>query len=175
MRLGPFIILRGADDELHLVAWLEAGDVVGEHFTGLAAAGAFPVHDMPYARVALADVVRAAGLDQHGDVQVAEAAHQRVHVFLQQRLTAGDLDERQRVAQLAGEVALFLEFSDDLIDGHCLAAGERVRGVAVGAAEVAAGEADEGARQPGKGALALDAQVDFMNQQRVAHGQKVDS
>ena len=170
MNLGPSIILLRADDELHLVAWLEAGDVIGEHFFGLAAARAFPVHDVAHARIARADVVRATGLDQHGEAHVAKAAHQRVNIFLQQRFAAGELNERQFVAGLAGEGASFFEFGDNLVDDHRLAAGESVRGVAVGAAEVAAGEPDEGARQPGEGALALNAQVDFVNQQRVGHG-----
>ena len=41
---------------------------------------------------------------------------------------------------------------------------------AVSAAQVAAGEPDEDARQPGPGAFALDAQEDFTYDKRVGHG-----
>ena len=51
--------------------------------------------------------------------------------------------------------------------------GEGVGGVAVGAAQVAGGEADEYARQPGKGAFTLEAQVDFVYDERVGHRTKI--
>ena len=90
--------------------------------------------------------MRATGLYQYGEAHVTKAAHQRVNVFLKQRFAASELNERQFVAGLAGEGTSFFEFGDDLVDDHRLAAGESVRGVAVGAAEVAAGQADESAR-----------------------------
>jgi len=51
--------------------------------------------------------------------------------------------------------------------------GERVGGVAVGATEVAGGEADENAGQAGEGALTLQAQVDFVDVECLGHESKV--
>ena len=50
------------------------------------------------------------------------------------------------------------------------ALGEGVGGVAVGTAEVAAGQPDENARQPGKGAFALQAQINLIDDNSANHG-----
>ena len=60
-------------------------------------------------------------------------------------------------------------FSQNFRQRHFFAFGEGVGGVAIGAAQVAGGEPDENARQPGKGAFALQAQIDFVDDQRVGH------
>jgi hypothetical protein len=39
--------------------------------------------------------MRAAGFEQDGETVVAERFHQREGIFLEQRLAAGQLDERQ--------------------------------------------------------------------------------
>ena len=63
----------------------------------------------------------------------------------------------------------------DFLQRHLFAFGEGVGGVAVGAAQVAGGEPDENARQPGEGAFALQAQIDFVDDQRVGHGDQFNS
>jgi hypothetical protein len=55
-------------------------------------------------------------------------------------------------------------------NGHLASFRERIRRVAVGAAEVAGGEAHKDTRQAGEGAFALQAEEDFVDDQRVAHG-----
>ena len=50
---------------------------------------------------------------------------------------------------------------------------ERVRGIAIGTAQVARGEPNENARQTRKGALTLQAQIDFIDDQRAGHKAKV--
>jgi len=48
--------------------------------------------------------------------------------------------------------------------------GESVSRIAIRAAEIARGEADKNARQPGKSAFTLQAQIDFVDDERVGHG-----
>ena len=61
---------------------------------GLARARALDVDDAAHARVDRRDVDRAAGLEQHLVAGVAEVGEQRQRAGLQQRLAAGELDER---------------------------------------------------------------------------------
>jgi hypothetical protein len=77
-----------------------------------------------------------------------------VHVFLQQRLAARELDD------LALEP---LHLGDDVVDGHLAAAGEGVRRVAPAAPQVARGEPHEHARPADVRRLALDGDVDFVD------------
>ena len=146
LRLGPIVILPGADHELHLVGRLEVRNVFRKHPSRLAAARAFQIHDVPHTQIARTNVVRSAGLYEHGEANVAETTHQRVDVFLQQRLAAGDLDKRQFVARLAGEIALRLECQDNFVDGHRFSTAEGIGGVAIGATQIAAGQPDESTR-----------------------------
>ena len=72
---------------------------------------------------------------------------------MQHGLAAGELDERAW-----GEG---LDLLLDFVEGERLAAGKGVFGVAPGAAEVAAGEADEDARDASEGGFALNGFVEF--------------
>ena len=91
-------------------------------------------------------------------------------VLLQHRLAAGDLNERQFVSRFTEKVAPIFQLADDVVDAHRFAALERINRIAVGAAQIAAGQPDKGARQPSKGTLALNAEIYFVNQQRLVHG-----
>jgi len=66
-----------------------------------------------------------------------------------------------------------VDFGADFFERLFLAAGEGVSGVAIGAAEVAGSEADKNAGQPREGAFTLQAQVDFIDVQRLGHRAKV--
>jgi len=72
---------------------------------------------------------------------------------LQHGFAAGELDEG------AGGQGVDLGF--DLVEGEGLAASEGVLGIAPGAAEVAAREANEDAGEAGEGGFALDGFVEF--------------
>ena len=50
---------------------------------------------------------------------------------------------------------------------------KRICRVAVGAPQITSGEPDKNARQPGKGAFALQAEIDFIDDQRVRHPQSI--
>ena len=62
-----------------------------------------------------------------------------------------------------------LDLSHDIRQRLPLPFGKRIGRVAVGAAQVTRGKPDEDARQPCKGALALQAQIDFIDDQRLGH------
>ena len=157
-RDGPVEIAAVADDDLDLVGRLEPVEVAPDVGLGLARAGRLDVEDdrAPAGSTA-ADVNGPAGLQQHGLAGVGQAGHQRVDLRLEQRLAAGELD--QVVAQLQGSL-------DDLVEAQDCPSSEGVRRVAVDAAQVAGGQPDEDARQPGERALALEAAVDLVDHQR---------
>ena len=69
-----------------------------------------------------------------------ETVHERIDIFLQQRLSARDLDERTPV---------LLHLGDDIVYLSLRALVERVRRVAPRAAKVAGGETHEHARLAG--------------------------
>ena len=105
-----------------------------------------------------ADVDRPAGLEQDGPPGVGQPGHEREDLGLEQRLAAGDLDERRRPGRRARST------TSSSVEGLALVEG--VRRVAIAAAEVAGGQPDEDAGQPGEGALALEAPVDLVDHQR---------
>ena len=85
---------------------------------------------------------------------------------MQERLTAGEFHKRR----------LGIAFSsggDFVLDGgerHGFTASEGISGVAVGTAEVTAGESHEDTRPAGESAFALQAEVNFMDAQCATHG-----
>ena len=98
----------------------------------------------------------AAGLQHHGSSGGEEPIHQRVDVFLEQRLAAGNLHQRRSVR---------LDGADDLVHGHLVPLVERVRRVAPAAAEVAGGQPDEHAELPRARRLALDRMKNLVDRQ----------
>ena len=72
--------------------------------------------------------------------------------------------------EIAKRCGQFSDFGQDVRKRPFLAFGEGIGGVAVGATEVAGGEADEDARQAGEGAFALQAQIDFVDDEGTGHG-----
>src|SRR5690606_1014592 len=126
---------------------------VGPQVPGLlAGAGALEVHDLVDARVERRDVDGAGGFYQHGVAAFEQQLGEAEGVAVDERLAAGELDERR--AELRDAV-------EDLVERHALAAVERVLGVAPYAAQGAAGQPHERARQPRPGALALDGVEDL--------------
>ena len=93
------------------------------------------------------DRAMAAGFEHHGAARVEQAIHQRIHVLLQQRLAAGDLDQRA-----AGVV----HRGDDLVHRHLAPYVERVRRVAPRAAQIARGQAHEHAGASCQGRFTLN-------------------
>jgi len=99
---GPLVIFNGADDELDFVGRFQVFEVFPAIASGLAAAGAFQIHDAPDARVNRRDVMRAAGFEQHGETIIAKPFHQRQGIFLEQRFTAGKFNQWQETVRRGG-------------------------------------------------------------------------
>ena len=121
--------------------------------------------------------MHAAGLDEHGEAVIAKLLHQRQGIFLEQRLAAGQFDERKfgtRGTRPSGEwFGQLADFFQNFRERLFFALGEGVGGVAVGAAQVAGGEPDEDARQAGEGAFALEAQIDFVDDEGAGHARSL--
>ena len=114
-----------------------------------------------------------------GESVVAKLLHQGQRIWLKQRFAAGQLDEghTRRQGGIGRTVAIrlrqFVNSRDDVVHQPLLSFGERVGGVAVGAAQVARGQPDEHARKSSEGAFTLEAQIDFVDDQRFRHRGKV--
>ena len=101
--------------------------------------------------------MRAARLEQDRVAGVGEHRHQRQHIFLQERLAAGDLDQRATVRR---------DRIDDFGQRLFLALVKGVFGIAIGAAQIAESQPHEDTRPTRPGALALDGAIDLVNRQR---------
>ena len=95
-----------------------------------------------------------AGFEHDGPAAREQPVHQRVDVFLQQRLPAGDLDERTVVP---------LDGGDDLIDRLFVPLVKGIGRVAPGAAQIAGREPDEDTGQAGPRGFALNRIKDLVD------------
>ena len=129
-------------------------------FFGFATARAFQVHDFNNARIHRRDIQRATGFEQDGFSEIAEAGHQGQDIGLEEGFASGHFDKLSFKAVHLGE---------DVVEGAGLAVVEGVSGVAPGAAEVTAGQADKDARPSGIRGFPLNAVKDFIDNQRVRH------
>ena len=152
---GEIVVVAVADDEFNFVIFGEGFEVFEAEGVGCGAcSGAFYVDDLVDGFGDVGQRALAAGLDHQGEVLGEEAVHEGEELFgLQHGLAAGELDE--------GAGGEDFDLLLDFVEGEGLASGEGVLGVAPGTAEVAAGEADEDAREASEGGFALDGFVEF--------------
>ena len=152
---GEVVVFAVGDDELYFVVPCEGFEIFEAEGVGCAAcSGTFDVDDFMDGFGDIGEGSLAAGFDHQRKVLREKAVHQGQEFFgLQHGLAACELNEG------AGCQGFDLGF--DFVEGEGLAAGEGVLGVAPGAAEVAAGEADEDAGQTGEGGFTLDGFVKF--------------
>lgn len=172
---GPDVILHRADDEFDFVSGFEVSNIFPAIALDLATTGAFQIHDAMHARVDAGDIVRAAGFEQDDEAVVAKFLHQWQDVFLKEGFAAGQLDQRKgRGARVEGWHAIVEgrfgkrlgeagDFGVNFFQGLFFAFSKGVGGIAIGAAEIAGGQADKNAGEAGEGAFALQAQVDFID------------
>ena len=111
------------------------------------AARAFLVEDDHGPRVDRGDRKRAVGFDQDGHPGVQEVGDQSRGFRLEEGFTAGDQNQGK---------SGFRNSLDDFREGRFLSAGVGVSGVAVAAAEVAAGQADQNDGIAAPGGFAQD-------------------
>ena len=131
---------------------VEVAPVVLRRF---AAAGTLDVDDLDDRRRHARRSPMAAGLEHHRAPAGEQPLHQRIDVLLQQRLAAGDLDQRAAVRRRRAPTTSSTRHLAALVEG--------VRRVAPRAAEVAGGQADEHARPPGVRRLALNRVEDLVD------------
>ena len=102
----------------------------------------------------------AAGFEQNGSSGGQQPIHQLVHVFLEERLPAGDLDEATSIP---------LGFRHHIVHRHLAALVECVRRIAPRTAKVAGSEPDEHTRAAGVRRLALNRIEDLVDGQHFLH------
>jgi len=144
-----FIVCAIGEDELDFVVGGKGFEVFDtEGIGGGGGTGTFHVDDLVDGAGHGCERLFAAGFDHEGVVLREETVHEREEFAgLQHRLAAGELDEAA-----GGEG---FDLREDFVGSEGFAAGEGVLGVAPGAAEIAAGEADEDAGDSGEGTFAL--------------------
>ena len=98
-----------------------------------------------------------ARLDQHGLARGRAAPHQRIDLFLQERLAAGHLNQRAADSRSTAAITVVQRHLPALVKG--------VRRVAPRAAQVAGRQAHEHTGPPGMRRLALDRVKDFVDGQ----------
>jgi hypothetical protein len=126
------------------------------HPIGLTARGTLDVQDR---HNFIRDVVERhvpTSLEQHFVPALDEPSHQVVHLGLQERLAARNLDQTTRLA---------FDLEDDVGHGHPPAAGKGIRRIAPAAAQVAGRQADEDARPADMRRFSLNGCVDFADRE----------
>lgn len=157
---GPVVISAVGENELDFVSGSEVEEVLETVLIGLAAAGAFEVHDFDDTRIHAGHVLGPAGFKQDGESKVAKAGEQGENIGLEERLATGDLDH--------GTIE-DADFGDDLVEAHGDPLGERVSGVAPGAAQPTSRKPHKHARQPGVSGLALNAIENLVDDESFGH------
>jgi hypothetical protein len=157
-RARPVVVGPVAQHELDLVVRRQQFDVRPQVAIDFAGTRRLEVEHPRHPRVDLADADRSRGFQRHRMAGVAQPPQQPDAALLRQRLATGHAD-------MAHALALYL--GEDLVDRPPAATVEGVGGVAVLAAQRAAGQAHEHGRAPRVAGLALQGQEDLGDAQPV--------
>ena len=160
---GKIVIAAAGNHKLDfvlLVDCVEIGRIEGVRFAGIRAFYIDNLDDFARQR---ADEALAARFDHHRVARREKLLRELRRFRLQQRLAAGDFDERCLAVAVARERAHAVE---NFVDGVFRAAMEGVGGIAPGAAKIAAGEAHEDAGQSRARAFSLDGFENFGDDHR---------
>jgi len=183
--LHPFVVLPRTQDEFHLIGFPEKRDVlptIPRHFAGR---GTLEIHDPADAPIEDSDVMGTRRLDQNRVASVTQIPHEPDSTRLEQWLAARKFNQRQpmstggprdrnyRERPDRGNAGIGLreaiDLSPDITQGTFDALGEGVCRITVGTAEIAGGQPNENARQPREGALPLQAQINFVDDECLGH------
>ena len=123
---------------------------------GFAAGRTLDVDDPDHLSGHVGNAAMAAGLEQHDMAARDELPHQRIHIGLEQRLAARDLD----IVAADGR-----HLRHHVVDADLVAFVEGVRRVAPGASEIARRQADEDARPARVRGLALNGVEDLVERE----------
>ena len=173
----PLVIFYRSNDELHFVGFAEMLNIFPTVARFFATAGRLQIHDAPHARVNFRNIVRATGLDQDDQPSVAQLFHQNERIGLQQWFASGEFNQRQpkprrddpRMARKPKNLLVHIA------QCHLASFGKGVGCIAIRTAQVAGRQPYKNARQPRKGALALQAEINFIDDQRFGHGARMHS
>ena len=142
-----FVIRAAGEHEFHLIVRSQLLEVSLIKGVGFAGVRALHIHDLDHLLRQAPDKTFAAGLDHHRVANREKLFRQRINLFLQQRLAAGQLHQRDTGRAAIGALVQPLHPVHHLVHAHLFPAVKRVRRVAPGAAQVAAGKPHENARQ----------------------------
>src|SRR6185503_12187098 len=95
---GKLVVGAILDDELDLVVGTKPLEVFPVVLRNLAAAWALHIEDRHDVSGNTLRAAMTTGLEQHRLAAVEQSLHERIHLFLEQRLTAGHLHQRASVA-----------------------------------------------------------------------------
>jgi hypothetical protein len=109
----PAIVRGRGNDEFHLVGRGEIGKIVKIHPIMHGTVRTFDIHDLHHPGVEPGQADGAIGLQQDASAAGQQDVDERIDVLLQQRLTAGDLDQGSRVGG-----GLFLQLADGQLRGR---------------------------------------------------------
>src|SRR5215208_2317382 len=151
---GKLVVAAILDDELDLVLRTQALEIFPVVLRDLAAARTLHIEDRHDVRRHTFRAAMAAGLEQHRLATVEQTLHKEVHLFLQQRLAAGDLDQRAAVS---------IDLIDDIVQGTLAALVKGIRRIAPATAQIAGGETHEHTRPSGVCGLSLHRMEDFVD------------
>src|SRR5690606_35175426 len=154
----PLVVGAAAQDELHLVARGKQREVFQPVARHLGRGRGLEVDHPRHPRVDAGDVQRTGSLQRDVIAGIAKAPQQVQAALLRQRLAAGDADMAHAMAR---------DLRQDVVDLPPLPAVEGVGGVAVLAAQRAAGQAHEHGRPAGGVGLALERKEDLGDPQAV--------
>src|SRR5678815_434790 len=153
---GELVVGAILDDELDLVLRTQPLEILPVVLRVLAAARTLHVEDRhDISRNALGAAM-ATGLEQHRLAAVEQTLHERIHLFLQQGLAAGHLDQRAFVA---------IDLTEDIVQGALVALVKGIRRIAPAAPQIACGQAHEHTRPSGVCGLALHRMKDLVDGQ----------
>lgn len=116
------------------------------------------------------DVDGAAGFDQNGEAEIAKLAHESKRIALEERFSAGEFDQwelARTIRQVSRRYAL--DFRYDFGNSAWFSFRERVGSVAVGAPKITSRQSNKHARKSRKGAFTLQAEINFVDDERVGH------
>ena len=152
--LRELVVAAVLNDELDFVVPRQPAEVLPIVLVGFAAGGTLDVDDFENRRRHPRNGPMAAGLEHDAPARGQQTVHQRIHLVLQQRLAAGNLDER---------AAMPIDLGHHLVHRHLAPFVERVRRVAPGTAEVARRQPHEHAGLAGARRFALDGVEDLVD------------
>lgn len=156
--LCPFVICFVRDNEFHFISCCQRSDIFPPVPLLHETARTFDVHNALDTRIDPRDVTVTAGFDHDFIVLIAQTFHQVVNVWLEERLAARDFHE---------PASVLFNFFYDRIDAQSAAFVKGIRRITPRTSEVARCQADERAGESAPRRFTLNAEENFVDDERV--------